>query len=214
MSMVFIRKKSRKKPTLPASLKVVFVHPPKTGGTSVRTVLKENLTVRTIGHKRLLHVEDELVVVSVRNPYSRVHSQYYYYKGYRAWRWCPFDRQLSWEEFSAGYPPRVVNWRVERAFPDGIMQSVTEQLNGFKPDYVIRFEHLEQDLIRFFERWGVTVRIPHKNKFRRKPPFDIGKFTKAGIRRINEYFREDFVNFGYEMVDPDTHNHKGEELCS
>jgi len=205
LSMGFRRKK-----TYPVRSKgILYLHVSKTGGTTIKNILWHEQGFRFLGHKRLTSRRpEEFLLTSVRNPYTRLHSLYTYSVSRRN---CPFDRSISFEEFACNYPVPLKT-HASRHFP-GVLLSATAQLNGFRPDYVVRFERIESDLRFLGKVLGIPISMKHLNKNRGKPKFDIGEFTPAMIRRINEYFKEDFINFGYEMIDPDKHN-QGDEQCS
>jgi len=173
------------------------MHATKTGGWTIRHMLEAAVQCRSTDHLPLVAGEHEFIVISVRNPYTRVYSLYYFS---RLLRNCPFSKKLSFQEFVENYPPEVPE---EWTWPACGYVPVFKQLRKHKPNFIVRFEHIAEDMAELGRVLGVSMPMRHYNKDRRKrPPFTMDVYTPAMLTRINEYFHTDFVTFGYEKVLP------------
>ena len=172
---------------------VVYAHASKTAGSSIHRALLTStprLDVRYIGHSPFGTVEpDELPVLSVRNPYTRVFSQYHYF--------LPKKRipDTSFEEFVLNYPPPPM--RANEMQPV-LFWSAFEQLAGQGRTYIIRFEQLQEDMNVLGRMLEVQLGLPHKNKSEERD-FSMDVYTDRMLARVNEYFAADFKVFGYKM---------------
>jgi hypothetical protein len=174
---------------------VVYAHASKTAGSSIHRALLTStprLDVRYIGHSPFGTVEsDELPVISVRNPYTRVFSQYHYF--------LPKKRipDTSFEEFVLNYPPPPM--RANEMQP-ALFSSAFDQLAGQGRAHIIRFESLQEDMNVLGRMLEVQLGLPHKNRSQDRK-FKMDVYTSRMRARINEYFAADFKVFGYTMKD-------------
>jgi len=189
--------------------KAVFIHIPKTGGQSVARMLgipKYDLkryygtngsglalTHLTIEHlKTLVDVSGYFIFAFVRNPYTRILSEYNWrMRNHRAFE----EPTGNMMDFS-GYCELILRkWDKMMANPNITeRQHVTPQHKYVDSTVVIyRHETFERDCIKIQKRLGINQPIPRVN---------VGtyntKHTDRTIEITNKLYSEDFKTFGYE----------------
>lgn len=140
----------------------------------------------------------------VRNPYERLASLFvhvmrvapdeFFYPAMSKFL-VPFNFE-NFCRFVAGCPDE---------FADGHFKSQTsyftlkgELRNDFK---LLRMENYAEDIKNFFASIGEKVEVPHKNKSRpNKVDYMKDYYTPELIKLVNDRYRDDFINFGYEFL--------------
>lgn len=200
--------------------KLLFVHIPKTGGSSVERFFGMNQPDRLMSgdakhnidgikfasqHLRARDLENlypDLVkkyymFTFVRNPYDRVLSEYYYNHK---------KRNFNSEEFEDWFFHFYkAPWKDHKLSQTDYVYDET----GYTPvQWVGKLETFEEDL------WGLCkLRGSNMDLYGKKPPHDkvgsnnptpqkaIEVFSKRHIYMINTLFRDDFVNFDYDIIE-------------
>lgn len=162
----------------------IFVHPVKTGGTTVKELIKKavpGVKVDPYTHKTLAEYGDtnKEVIMTVRHPYERAMSFYQ-----RIWRgngWqglincCRSDKRI------------IPLWKYCE-----------------NPDTVLRLESLEADIrISLPEVDGYE--IPALNVHTEDKADIIGSIDQQQIDELNEIYAGDFEIFGYERPENPEH---------
>jgi hypothetical protein len=186
---------------------VVLLHPMKTAGSALLKMLKQSGGVHSSGHNINTAIKpDDFVILPVRNPYTRVHSMYY---------WVTIPRRQkrkrtlvkrthpeSFEQFVVNFPP---DWDIIRygVADNRLFSTCSGMIDDLsRVDFICRFENIEEDSKKLMMQLNREGCIEKVNKNRRKKPFSMDVYTPEMIGRINEVFSDDFENFGYEKVDP------------
>jgi len=71
---------------------------------------------------------------------------------------------------------------------------------------ILRFESLSDDFNKFIAKYKLThipkdiLKTTHRNKSPRAE--SISDISPENMELINEAYRDDFINFGYDMIDP------------
>jgi len=174
--------------------KFIFIHIPKTGGTSIQHALgNENTsTVRHGHHGRLYEylakygpeiIDDYFKFTVIRNPWDVEVSAYFFnrqYKGsIRQWRrnpywWClnKFCRTHTFSEYILSNL-----W-----FTDAKYQRFFEIDGQQRMDYFIQFDQLQEDFDTVCEKLGIdTTELPRCNTSRHK------HFTQYYNRRTRDF---------------------------
>lgn len=113
--------------------------------------------------------KDYLVFTVVRNPWDRFIS---------AWKYLPAYRNLSLEQVMASLPQEGHDYRhLTRPQLDILIDSK----NNFVPDYVIRFENLEEDFKELSKQIG--------------KPFSLAKMNITKHNSLNEYTNQKQIDF-------------------
>lgn len=150
----------------------LFLHPTKTGGTSIINVLdlKKN-------HKPLHNKMGRgfFKFASVRNPYDRVVSLFYFLKHYETSSFDIFLEELKFLKNQINYLP----------------QNLYTHIGGKKyVDEIIYFEEIEENFFKIFNK-----KLIHSNKNY------VGKRLVPNLsqkEKIFEIYKNDFLLLGYK----------------
>ena len=85
-----------------------------------------------------------------------------------------------------------------------IPQSIYTFGTGGKPlvNHVLHYENLDEDLSNLMKHYRLPVNLEKQSISRIKSRMTIKDLSPETIGRINQVARDDFLNFGYEMLDP------------
>lgn len=205
-------------------LKTVFIHMPKTAGTSILTYLHTfpHEERRQWGHHFLRsyrpYIHDYYVWCMVRNPWDRVVSAYEYIKrgGINAADCRLRDRlnleNLSFEEFITGPMFQVAQGRLVRP-QHFIQQRVFLQNMSSHVNFVGKFENLQAH----FDMVCDAINIPRYNlpKINGTKHADYRTYyNKRTSKIVRKAYRKDIKIFGYEFdsFDPEPIINTGDNL--
>lgn len=186
--------------------KAIFVHVPKTGGTSITSALSRqgfeglNLNCADDGSidddtgyykngsaMRMKRQFSENLWNSyfkfgfVRNPYDRILSNYNFFKGLGS---VPFSRFVE----SQGQNTYQI-WH------NDITQT---QHTNLELDFVGKFENLQTDFDNICKRLNIPLsKVPHLNRSRENNNWKT-YFTDNCMKTVYNKYKPDFVNFGYQ----------------
>lgn len=175
--------------------KLIFIHNPKTGGTSLRCLLTG--FAEPISHAFPSRVPVDkwnsyYSIVFVRNPFDRLVSSYEYHRDleYRgAWyKRFPFIHDLSIEDY------------FELAQENGIAppsyRYTTHDKSTKRANFIGRFETLVTDAESIRQRFNIGRRFPFMKSFQRRS-FWFYFRQREFVERVVEYYEKDFRLFGY-----------------
>lgn len=227
-SEIFVLEKQKKGSLYNVSTKypLIFVHTPKTAGTSLNKVL--DIGEDEGGHKTvkfLKSILDKSVYEShkkvsiIRNPFDRLVSLYKATepqfidmaneKGFGGKDYYSFEAWF-WDIVS-----HVNNITSEPLFYMSCYDIMTDESGKLDIDYVIRFENLEEDLKNMFNDMGFDVpTLPKLNMASKKHP-DL--FESREKKHYSEYYecstKDVIIDFVYEIFkkDFDAFGYKFEE---
>ena len=188
---------------------LVFVHVPKTGGTSLADALgirSGHVPVSRFRAHDAARFADAFSFAFVRNPWDRLYSSYNYLRtavGVNASpdvRWAE-SNLMQYGDFEGfvlalkelDYRRRIMLWPHFRPMRDWICIPGHD-----KPevDFVGRFETLNDDLATLCAELGLSVDLPHN----RKPQAYLEKrFTPEMIDVIGDIYKCDRDTFGYDF---------------
>lgn len=178
----------------------LFIHCPKTAGSAIRQLFTEldPSLIRLIDHMKAsrgrgaIHGDswDRLFKFSVcRHPceqlvshyaYVLAHPEHGYYQravegGFSAW--------LRWKEDTEDH------------------SGICARFMDLPLDFVMRFEHLEQDFETLKERLGIdpAITLPVVNVGENKPERWQDWIKGDDLEYVKERFSADFTRFGYEL---------------
>lgn len=192
--------------------KFIFIHIPKTGGTSVESALKLSLDHHDhqFYRKSFKNYTDFFVFTVVRNPFDRAVSDYKWVTNtkysYPAKQLKEMFVNKSFEYFLDNYYNlkfkdvkrfKNLNW-----FKNHHLTHCREQIDLLNPiddvDYIMRFENLQQDFDIVCEKIGIPQQqLPHKNKTNRKHYTEY--YNDETKKIVAEKFSKDIEYFGYKF---------------
>ena len=182
--------------------KLLFVHIPKTGGTSIEKALGVNSLFSETGSiidgkvfsqqhftpvilKHILGEEYEGYIrfTFVRNPYTRMLSEYF-------WR-VPGANMSGFERWLTGW---VKNMDSDHKLPQWMY--LADDLH-----FVGRFESLQADFARLCDTYGINGGIlPKTNSSAGKKTLLVSSMTDKAISVINSVYEKDFELLSYNMI--------------
>jgi chondroitin 4-sulfotransferase 11 len=188
--------------------KCIFVHIPKTAGTSVEKILNTgteadfySTKAPTLQHLTWLELKNKLTFdysnfykfAIVRNPYDRIVSEY----EWRRQATPQILNSLTFEEVIENLETlnTITQWDRHLSTQSSFLKDETGNIS--KEIEVYKYENLEP----LWEKLELITKIPKKYypwsyKTVKKPL--ISYYNENLRKKVREYFSEDFTNFKYE----------------
>jgi len=178
--------------------KTLFIHIPKTAGTSISNWINNNFISKEIQskHTQISKISlENFSFACVRNPYDRLISWYNFRlaKAYRDNN-IPGNREFmlycqendGFETFvnDSNKTPGLLNsiWWTQKSFID-------------HNTVILKFENLDEDFIKIQNKLDCHQPL---GKFNVSKPTEI-RYTQKSRKIVQEFFYEDFKHFGYEI---------------
>ena len=147
--------------------KIIFIHIPKTGGTSIYRSLKDKVDIGYHYHEPLHRIyskeqlNDSFVFTVVRNPWDKLVSTFFYCCQTQKHQWFfkKYDSEFDMfmKDFKRGKVPYLVLFKAQYKF---LMH---------KPDMILKFECLQQDFNKLCDKIGIEkYELPHNKKSKHK----------------------------------------------
>lgn len=199
----------------------VFVHIPKTAGTSIRTVLRD-IEGRNYRPTKAIQTRHETptelferlrlapssMMPSPRQPGIPVSDYLFFCFVRNPWeRFCSLHRYLFDRTRAKGHAtvPEDVNEFARRLADRDpwIMRfkSIRRQADYLTPEigFIGRYENLESDFAAITARLGLTAALPHINESSfRKTPHYRSLLSPLSAETIAKHYAEDIRRLGYE----------------
>ena len=188
--------------------KIVFIHIPKTGGTSIEQMMREGgkyqLYYLGVRNKRSMHhyMAKELKAEMgrmfdvyrkfsfVRNPYDRIVSEYF---------WCPFGKRknVGFDDFLK-YVGGIIksNNYFSNIYHDHFIPQyyfLFDDNNRQMIDYIFKFEDFENAVGFIKSKFKLNGNLPHLNKGGREELI----LTEEQKEKIYQMYKVDFDIFNY-----------------
>lgn len=186
----------------------VFVHVPKTAGSSIGGVVSSKSRIMTIGHNlrdksytfpRDLHwFKDLYSFAFVRNPWDRLVSSYYYLKNGGNCVADLEDYEHYFKRFKS-FEHMLENW--EDSFYNQIhmMPQARWLYDGSEciVNYIGKFERLQQDMNHILNTNNmIPRRIKHTNASKHKKYTKY--YNKTTKKIVSEIYKDDIEKFNYK----------------
>lgn len=192
------------------SKKIIFVHIPKSGGTSIHKLLENNneFTVSLWGkidNKDYAHLsifdahtlyplsKSYFSFAVVRNPYNRIYSAY-------KQPYCQLYPNLTFDNFINNHVSKI---NINNLDPELVhiwpMHVFIVRSNKLVVDFVIRYEQLYKDFEHIKNKFDIKNTLNHLNKNDEHCDTYINKYSKNQIKLINRIYSEDFEWFNYQQ---------------
>ena len=167
--------------------KCIFVHIPKTGGTSIIHALK----LDNKGHPTLSKQTPNTFTI-IRNPFDRVVSLFCYIKTENTF----YHKKNPYYEYFANCDFEAFIKRLNHGRTYHLTRPQSDYIyddkNNLLVDHVLRYETLQKDFNKFWD-----IKLPHLNKSDRHK--DWRKYyNKNTIKPVYEFYKRDFKNFNYD----------------
>uniref|UniRef100_A0A6C0HU54 Sulfotransferase domain-containing protein n=1 Tax=viral metagenome TaxID=1070528 RepID=A0A6C0HU54_9ZZZZ len=184
---------------------IIFIHIPKTGGTSVEKYFSkkfniplnfkslygikgdyssslQHLTYLDLVKHKLVDFTDKKIITIVRNPYERIVSDLFWY------------RKIKKNTSSEDVCKIIKKYLMEKKLDN---HNIPQHLfiKGASPIHIMRTETLKKDMNDLGYDFDINV---HKNK----ENVDYYSFlNKESIALINDFYNTDFELFNYTKID-------------
>lgn len=186
--------------------KIIFIHIPRTGGTSIRRLFDFPLNgFQNYGHKIKQSMGEEVYnkyykFSIVRNPWDRMVSMYHFLRDDPIGNKYPFPGGLKDNESFKDWIMRRFSQGYQR-FPKGNLYSF-KWLSDWDTkdiivDKILKFENYSEELQPILNKCGIPAPIPHENKSTRKPYQEY--YDEESKEIVGKNFYTDCVLFGYEF---------------
>jgi chondroitin 4-sulfotransferase 11 len=192
--------------------KYIFIHIPKTGGTSIESALniKQEHKSHEYYKKELKQYTDFFVFTIVRNPFDRSVSDYKWTTNtkypYPAKELKEMFMNKSFKYFLKTYYnlqyKDVKSFRDFNWFKDHHLTHCRGQLDLLNPvseiDYIIRFENLQEDFDIVCDKIGIPhQQLPHLNESNHKHYTEY--YDEETKQIVAKKYAKDIEYFGYEF---------------
>jgi hypothetical protein len=184
--------------------KLIFIHPPKTAGTSIAKAFrfpppnpkygieKHNTAHEIKGIVGEAVWNDSFKFAFVRNPWSRLYSQYRY--RINAGHIKPYRKDMEFNIWCQS----VLSQRKLRNFKPQV-EWLGMRERDLELDFVGRFENLESDLGRMSDLLDEDIEMPHLLAGGYSDNYqDV--YDSSTIELVREVYREDIDNLGYDFA--------------
>jgi len=196
--------------------KFVFIHIPKTGGTSIWRALKPTVKdLRYLGHVDKEHKQhgpliqeclknNYFVSTCVRNPWDVMVSNYFYIRKDGSF-WHSSDgstryklkvdhslvKKLSFKQFIK----KLEQGKIKDKF---VVRSQSSWINGIDMDDIIRFENINEGFRKICNKLELpNISLPKLNATEHKPYWEY--YDDESQKLIANKYKDDIEQFGYEF---------------
>ncbi len=182
------------------TLKLIYVHNPKTAGTSLKKMLC--LDISSAIHKTPTFLvsketwEEYFSLVAVRHPLSRLISSYVYhtkgsYSGYYLKKY-PNLHSLNLKEYF--FLMKKEPWAIRPQ-----VDYLNHMFSKKSVDYIVRFENLKEDIEELKKLLNLPgVEIPYLNSSKTEKYYDELRNDKVFLNKVIRFYRDDFHRFKYD----------------
>lgn len=184
----------------------VFIHIPKTGGTSIRKgIWNKNYEGPVFGYIPQ-EWESLFKFAFVRHPLQRFVSAYKMFTsgalGDKDWKLPPDWRPLNIEEFALIVLDETILYDERRkTFEEKIRHHTIPQTHPFnclrKANYIGRFENLNEEFNIIGSKIGIKAPLP-KLHYTDSPPWQ-SLVTNELLEILSTYYKEDFYQLNYSI---------------
>ena len=192
--------------------KCIFIHVPKTGGTSIEKVFKtkmpsscKHLTMSDYENELKTEIEKYFIFSVIRNPWDRLVS---YWKHRQGKPHAPIDGKINefgkWLKFISSLDLNNLNGVTVRGnihdFKTGLdlqFKCLVNNKNEINAN-LIRFENLQQDFNTICDKIGIPrQQLPHRLKTKHKHYTEY--YDEETKQIVAEKYAKDIEYFGYQF---------------
>ena len=188
--------------------KCIFVHIPRTAGTSVEQAIRPDWSWESFKE------EKHILASTAKTIYKEYWDDYFKFSFIRN----PWDRMVSMSKYSYFYGCEINNGKLDvsdykKKFPqieiDSRSKSVADKYSPISNavylnilneelDFIGRFEKLQEDYNKVCSTIGCTNKLGHKEQGEEKANYT--KFYTEDVKKVvGEVYKKDIEYFGYEF---------------
>tara|TARA_Y100000310_G_C20149471_1_gene564018 strand:+ start:13 stop:573 length:561 start_codon:yes stop_codon:yes gene_type:complete len=180
--------------------KIIFIHIPKTAGTSIRSYFKsisrrkkkprKHATIKEIEYSFPTEYKTYKKFTVVRNPYDRILSWFFYLKTKK-------NSHVQNMEFKE-WLNYLVEIKKNKIFSTKHITSIIMLSQSFwinNTVEIIKFENLNEELNKLFNK---QINLPIINKSNHK--YYLEYYNKESLNIIYDIYKEDFKKFNYKKL--------------
>lgn len=185
--------------------KFVFIHIPKTGGTSIESVFIDNANIEDVAgkHNMVSDISSEFLkkyftFTFVRNPWDRMVS-YYKFRIKRSFdMYNHGDSFKEWIRFLCSDEVQKI-----KAYPFNLAiksqyEFLVSKSNEISVDYIGKFENLQEDFDTICDKIGISRQeLPYVNKTKHK--YYTEHYDDETREIVANKFAKDIEYFGYKF---------------
>ncbi|WP_309495539.1 sulfotransferase family 2 domain-containing protein [Sulfurovum sp.] len=190
--------------------KCIFIHIPKTAGTSIWRVLLKNKTKRDhIPYSAFLSADPEKFnsyykFTFVRNPWDRLVSGYEYLLQGGNKTGDLYFQDLFMKKYDT-FDKFVLNYLdKDKIHEHGLFGPQYLYIYDYKGkcqvDFVGRFENIEQDFLKVVKHLNINDKLPHTNKSKRND-YTSYYTNKEVLNKVSDLYKKDIELFNYTFDD-------------
>ena len=179
--------------------KCIFIHIPKTGGTSIAKALditRNHKLGKELKKEYNSYWNDYTTFSVVRNPWDRMVSLYFYYKKNNEIINLHIKNDIpsTFSNFIHEFNEKRRRWYT--TFYQHQANWVYDDEENLLVDYVCRFENLNKDVGEIFNKIGINKTLSHE----RKSVHEHYKtyYNEETIEIVRNLFEKDIILFDYE----------------
>jgi hypothetical protein len=195
--------------------KFIFIHIPKTGGTSIEKVFNrqmkrhcKHLTMSDYENELKSDIEKYFIFSVIRNPWDRILS-YYFWRKWGGGRLSSEGKSFkSWIDLIVKVDKSQMqesnNYCDNESQCRNFMMAIDSQFNSLTIDgeltidYLIRFENFQDDFNIVCDKIGITrQKLPHKNKKKHKHYTEY--YDDETKQIVAKKYAKDIEYFNYEF---------------
>jgi hypothetical protein len=191
---------------------ITFIHTPKTGGTSIKRWMLENINARTIKPKHGTHSYIKAkykdlgwTFATIRNPYDWLVSWYEFKRQGAEARLARLienphliNEEKKRQKYSVSFQKEVLDgynrgfdWWIRNVPRGGQIEFITGV------DYVLKYENLVHDFKVIQERVNCFEPLPYNNKTISRKPYQEYYEKSSTIDYVTDKWKDDINFFGY-----------------
>jgi chondroitin 4-sulfotransferase 11 len=182
--------------------KYIFIHIPRTGGTSITKCVVGEPTRSAHGMSffKERYRKEYFVFCFVRNPFDRLVSSFHHAKRMSAGKsrirqFVHENPQMPFSEFVLRYlTPELIA-------AEGHFRPQAFWTNAASPDFIGRFERFTDDFDKISGRLKLKTELGRKNFTGREADYRA-YYTDQAVEKVAEFYREDLDLFKYDFSGP------------
>jgi hypothetical protein len=168
---------------------LLFIHNTRTAGWGLITYLSPVPFFYTVNHLAIKDVpnrEDYITFTTVRDPFTRVHSQFEFYQKRRK----KLPDTLSFEDFVLNYDYWASQHNLKKSLHTCFDYISVD--NKIVVDHILHFENLDQEYNQLAQQYNLPLNLPHEHKNEYKGEYTPSLYTQEMRDKIHQLFNKDF----------------------